>query len=731
MTYPVTPWTATVQSDIEGPPLYEIEWHGHDMQLFNTGDSLWWVVKMPDNGRMAFRLAYGMNSLFEKATVNAVTDGLLITAVTRLGSYRTVISLLKDSPAIFRYTTTFQADTPLHIPYCPRDIVPLTLKGRTENTAGTIYTHQAGSRAGHLFFSTISPKKNTVFYFQNLTALSEYCEDTRTSIAETVGGTWPEIGFHLPLPTQVPLPAKKEYCISDAFVLLTQKIPEDEFEIAEQFLEYLACTYLLLPLPETHYNDWLDISKKSLHDLRMNKGAWMYAGGHAYLNAYLCDYRTPPEIMVQLAVLYAIWEYDQWSGMDLDVVQEIMDGLPAFYDEKLKVLSRWLPGLWHELDNSEEQKAPLTMDSWYLHHPLMNLAKLALEGNGEAKELLLKSIEYPIKVAHHFDYSWPVFYKMDTLEVLKEETVPGMGGEKDVAGAYAHLMLLAYELTKEGRFLREAERAARKLKGLGLSIFYQANNTAFSALALLRLYKETGDMLYLKLSYLCLAGIFKNVQLSESNYGHSKHFPTFFGVFPLNDAPYRAAYEELEVYAALNDYSKEAEEMEAPIPDSLKLLLSEFVRYSIHRLPYFYPPNLPRDILTGEVKTGELDPSLWFPIEDLYDGWEKNGQVGQEVYGAGVGFGVVPRQFIKIEGEEMLLFTDYPIINFKKTKNSVAFHTLGHPAMQCRIRIVGAKARQYSIETKVGRSYKTVHKSVSPAEEGVNIAGRSRVRVKW
>jgi len=88
------------------------------------------------------------------------------------------------------------------------------------------------------------------------------------------------------------------------------------------------------------------------------------------------------------------------------------------------------------------------MDSWYLHHPLLNLSRLALKGNKVAEKLFLDSLEFAIKVARHFKYHWPVFYKMDTLEMVKAETKPGEGGEKDVAGLYAHIMLQAWNLRK-------------------------------------------------------------------------------------------------------------------------------------------------------------------------------------------------------------------------------------------------------------------------------------------
>ena len=119
------------------------------------------------------------------------------------------------------------------------------------------------------------------------------------------------------------------------------------------------------------------------------------------------------------------------------------------------------------------------------------MARLALHGDKKAHKLVLDSIDYVIKVAHHFKYTWPVFYDMQTLDIIKKETAPGAGGERDVPGAYAHLMLLIYKLTKEKRYLNEAEKAAKKLEALGIEILYQANNTAFAAGALLELYKIT------------------------------------------------------------------------------------------------------------------------------------------------------------------------------------------------------------------------------------------------
>ena len=81
------------------------------------------------------------------------------------------------------------------------------------------------------------------------------------------------------------------------------------------------------------------------------------------------------------------------------------------------------------------------MDSWYLYHSLLNLSRLALHEDGIAKKLFLDSLDYAVQVARKFKYQFPVFYDLDTMEVIKAESKEGHGGENDVAGQYAHLMM--------------------------------------------------------------------------------------------------------------------------------------------------------------------------------------------------------------------------------------------------------------------------------------------------
>lgn len=695
-------------------------------------DSLWIEVNWANGGLLGFRAAYAPGGNLEAASTKKNKDGFTLKLDAVAGKYEVVIKLIEGIIPILRYTTTFTPVTDTLIPFWPRDIIVPGKDGKPENTAGKVLVSQVGTRSGQLYFHLTRPKAGAILYLQNLTALADYCEQTESSAGDVVGGEWPELGFALP-PTLKgkPLEGGKAVIISDAFVAFDNNVPVDEPAMVRQYLHMLSELYLQLPKPDTTYKEWPDILDKGLKDLIDSPGCWSQVQGDHYFNAYVSDYDTPPEVMVQAAVLLPLVDYTEWRGIKLEIIDKIIEGLPAFYDEKFKTIMRWHPAMVEEMEAKEEQMKPLNMDSWYLHHPLLNLSRMALKGDKTCKKLFLDSLEYCMKVAHHFDYEWPVFYKMDTLEVTKAETQPGKGGEKDVPGSYAHVMLQAWDLTGDKRYLAEAEKSAQKLAGLGFELFYQANNTAFSAGALLRLYKITKKEIYKDLSYLCLANVFKNVRLWDCKYGYGKNFPSFFTLFPLSDAPYAAVYEEQEAFCAFHDYLRQADGEDIFPP--VRLLLAEYIRYLVDRAVYYYPPMLPKEMLQEKPKTGEVDHNLWIALEDLHDGWEKSGQVGQEVYGAGNSFGILPRHYLRLKGEDFMVYTDYPTHNFIRQKNSpVSFKLLGDGRLTCRMLIVKtSKKKLPEFEVKINNSKVIPGKAAKGGNLEFEMPGNAAIKIKW
>src|SRR5690606_7509068 len=462
-TKALTPWAVHLIQQLEKvTPFFELQLDTYTLQLLPTNDTLAICMRDVNGTTLVFRTAYSPAG--ELRLIDSDTNGQVLQYRLESPAGTYTVDLDVQSPEHSKgihYTVHFVPNEDLHIPFWPNDLLVLD-RDFGVTTEGRLHVVQKGIRSGLAFFSIAEPAAGSILYFQNLSALNSYCTDTGASMADVIAGDWPELGFALP-PAEAPIKEGKSYCISDAFIAFAKETPANQFEVARQFIDLLSRVYVQLPQPATHDQNYPILAKRTLKDLGQHKGCWSYHDGHAYLNAYVCDYKTPPDIMVQLSVLLPLLEYQAWADGTISIVDDLRAGLPNFFDNNIGVVSRWLPAARGLLDGSEEHKEPLVMDSWYLHHPLLNLSRMALRGDETAKELFLKSADYAIRVAHHFDYQWPVFYKMDTLEVLKPETEPGKGGEKDVAGIYAHVMLQGLELTGDQRFLNEAKRAAQSL----------------------------------------------------------------------------------------------------------------------------------------------------------------------------------------------------------------------------------------------------------------------------
>ncbi|RYZ86422.1 MAG: hypothetical protein EOP06_14500, partial [Proteobacteria bacterium] len=199
--------------------------------------------------------------------------------------YTVSIKFPNEETQMFHYQTHVSPKVSLLLPFWPKDILPLNKNGQIRNE-GVIHTHQVGTRSGILFFN--DGQAGSVFYFQNLTSLNDYCQDTETSAKDIVGGQWPEIGFSLPAAIK-PIEKGKTYCISEAFVRLDSMAVTDPSEVSRRYLDHLAETYLIIPRPDRHYHNWLVTVERGLHDLLYHNGCWTFAGGHTYLNAYVSD----------------------------------------------------------------------------------------------------------------------------------------------------------------------------------------------------------------------------------------------------------------------------------------------------------------------------------------------------------------------------------------------------------------------------------------------------------
>jgi hypothetical protein len=119
----------------------------------------------------------------------------------------------------------------------------------------------------------------------------------------------------------------------------------------------------------------------------------------------------------------------------------------------------------------------------------------------------------------------------------------------------------------------------------------------------------------------------------------------------------------------------------------------------------------------------------------MHDGWEKSGSVGQEVYGAGLPFGIITRQYVRVPDQDFLIFTDYPTtdVNVQKGK-SVSFNIKGDPALACSLRIIpqgGSKLPD--IKVAFGKHKKQEAEAFETHEGHLEfkLNGGTPVRVSW
>ncbi|MDF0488534.1 hypothetical protein PX554_10365 [Sphingomonas sp. H39-1-10] len=692
-------------------------------------DSLWALVRRPNAGGLAIRAAYP-GGPFECSQVRA-DDGEIVKLRLNSALGEHVVSFRTHDDALqsLRITAELTPSTPILVPFMPRDLYPLDHVDDPLGAVGQVEAGQRGLNVGVVYFHIDDPAFGSVLYFQNLTAMNPYYRATKTAPDSAVGGVWPELGYLPPTPAQSgtppidALPAGKRVTMSDAILVFRHDAAPHERESARRFLQMLGVAYKQLALPGTDYRDWVGRAEKTLRDLDEAPAATIRHYGHRYIHPYTgAEY---PDVMVQMSIVSALHDWSKWTGEDVPLKRAFQAALDKFYDPKLRTLRRYLP-------NVGKDKNADAVDSWYLYHPLLNLSNLALDGDDHARTLFLDSIDYAIKAARHFDYRWPVQYDLTDFSVITDVADADGRGQTDVGGVYAWVMLQAFQLTDDKRFLDEARAALDAAMGLRFNINYQANLTAWGAAACMRLWRITNAPIYLEQSYVYLGSFFQNCEIWESQLELAVHYRNFLGVTCLQDAPYMAIYECFESFAAFERY---LDDSGPELDPAVRMLIAEYCKYALDRAWYYYPDVLPREAISPEQRAGNghIDPKLSFPLEDLYPDGQLAGQVGQEVYGAGAAFIFATRAFTHVEDAPFLLFCDHLLRAIERTGDRALTLTLdGGETCTAALSLVRRKRRTLtkSRVATIGGDTVRAHAS-SPDRIDYRVPANGRLVITW
>ncbi len=643
-------------------------------------DTLWIVARRAGGGAVALRtIPWAGDYRLHKPKITKTSATWQIDTVS--GRWQVALSILGGT--LLRSTITLTPGDDLLLTFWPRDLFPLGPADDPTKAEGRVDAAQRGVNTGLCYLCLDTANFGSVLYVQNLTALNPFFIETRSK--PVVGGEWPELGYQPPTapmgnsPPVDPLKKGVECVISDALVSFRNGCVRDEMQSARQFIDMLAEVYPHLDKPEPEFHDWIERSRRTIADLGHAPDARISHYGHTYLHPYVgAEY---PDSMVQMTVLSSLREHELARNVpdreSADLYRELAAGIGRFYDKDLKTVRRYLPNVGAEKDKN-------AVDSWYLYHPLMNLARLAKAGDSKAEKLFRDSLDFAVRSGRHFKYVWPIQFDVTNFKVITQERSPQGRGQTDCGGLYAYVMLLAHEITGQALYLAEARAALRALEGQRFNLAYQTNLTAYGAIACLKLWlmdRETG---YLDQSLVFIAGFLHNCELWDSKIEHAGKYANFFGVTCLHDAPYMAAYECFEAFQAFDEYLRLGFD---DIPPAAKMLLCEYRRYALDFTWYFYPDALPADAVTKDnVRNGHTDRTLSFPLEDLYGDGQPAGQVGQEIYGAGGAFIFAARAFDDCADLPLRLFCDYPMQCDSQEDGSLRVRLQGPAGLAGRLR---------------------------------------------
>lgn len=569
-----------------------------------------------------------------------------------IGTWRVALTVKDGAIPIIGARLSLTPSRPLVVPWLGRDLFMLGEDGDPASARGKVEAAQRGLNGGAMYLRLTEPDFGSLLYFQDLTALNPYFRATGTKPDGAVGGDWPELGYLPPAPEMkgqpdaAPLPAGVEVLISRPLIALHGDSQGAEEDQARRFLQLLGEIYPHLERPEPEFRDWRERARKTWHDLDTSPFATISHYGARYVRPYTdAEY---PDSMVQLTLLASMCDWRAWSGEEPAPYAEMRKGVAKFHDTELRTLRRYLPNVGDDKDAD-------AVDSWYMYHPMLNLARLAQDGDAGARQILFDALERGIEAAHHFSYKWPIQYKIDDFSVITQSRDDDGHGQTDVGGIYAYLMLQAFSLSEDQRYLDEARAALDAARGAKFELNYQANLTAWGAAACLRMWRITGSEAYLRQSYIFLASFFHNTALWESDIEHARHYRNFLGATALHDAPYMAMYECFESFAAFEVCLKDSGPQLEP---AVRLLLAEYCKYALDRAWFYYPDALPPEVLADEQRNGHIACDLSFPLEDLYVDGQPAGQVGQEIYGGGAAAVFATRSFHRFEGVPFELFCD-------------------------------------------------------------------------
>lgn len=464
---------------------------------------------------------------------------------------------------------------------------------------------------------------STMLYWVDLTALNPYVESTGASTVGTPQRRGQRFGHNVNGTELRRLEQGESALLYDSYLYLEPGQPEDETAMFRRYLTQVSDIYDLVLRPTDPLPDWRSLADETLTALS-DSDTWVELDGQRYWRAYVADTRQTVEAITQLDVGLAaarhVARYGDQSAA-ARVVEDSVTGLANFYNPTFGLIQNQGP-----ISITGDQGRG---DTWYELGHVLKAAEFGALGYEGPADLALRSQAAWIDFAETVDYRFPQFYSFETWE--------GTGRQPDAVGGYALYMLRLSDLGCGEDCVLQAEAAVRTYGGSGFGFSYETHMTAAAALAAAELADRSGDDAWLDYAYGPIANLIRLSWLHEVDYGPAAEARTFFGLAPTQQASAITPKEQYETWIYLTEFLRL---VHGRVDPDVEKLVAEFSYHTLVTLASSLPPLLPDGVATAHpsayptVSTNRLD--LHIPLEDMRDGREIWGAIGQEVYGAGM-----------------------------------------------------------------------------------------------
>jgi hypothetical protein len=223
---------------------------------------------------------------------------------------------------------------------------------------------------------------------------------------------------------------------------------------------------------------WKDFAAGTLANLQNKTETQVQANGHTGLSAYVREssqlWKQPANNFELMTLADVLWP---------SLLYLRLHPSPAFQAECDKFLDD-LPGFYHSdthsISNDFVRPPMERADSWYpfenalIKYPMIG----ALAGVEQVKRNFLDAFATARKMAHEYNYLFPIYYEVSDLKAQ------GAGTNYAIGGLYAWASLIANRLTKDQAYLDEARNAIRVLCTVPSErLFHEPQELAYGALA--------------------------------------------------------------------------------------------------------------------------------------------------------------------------------------------------------------------------------------------------------